>query len=70
MEVIPATVRLTTYDSGAIRSPADAFQSFIRSIEAGAVQLPIGKVMPLSEISAAHQLMEENQAGGKIVVTA
>jgi NADPH:quinone reductase-like Zn-dependent oxidoreductase len=30
--------------------------------------LPIGRVFALDDIVAAHRLMEENTAGGKIVV--
>lgn len=35
MEFIPATVRLTTYDSGQVTSPTSVFQNFIRQVEAG-----------------------------------
>jgi len=68
MDFIPGTVRLTTYDSGEIRSPAEAFQGFIDGIESGEFRLKIGKVFKLNQIVEAHKLMESNQAGGKIVV--
>ncbi|NML67036.1 zinc-binding dehydrogenase [Hymenobacter sp. RP-2-7] len=38
------------------------------SVAAGQVQLVIGAAFSLTEIVAAHQLMESNQAGGKIAV--
>lgn len=68
MEYIPATVRLTIYDSGQIRVDGQSFQQFIRDVEAGTVQLGISRSFTLAEIAAAHQFMESNSAGGKIVV--
>lgn len=68
MDCIPATVALTVYDSGQIRVDAQSFQQFVIDVEAGKVKLPIGRTFELSEIAAAHQLMDSNAAGGKIVV--
>ena len=73
MEFIPATVHLTVYDSGQIRSSTAVFQDFIQAIEGGQITLPVSQVslasaFRLDDIVQAHQLMERNQAGGKIVV--
>jgi NADPH2:quinone reductase len=68
MEFIPATVRLTIYDSGQIISPARDFQEFIDSVEAGEIRLPVSKTFYLEQIVEAHEFMESNQAAGKIVV--
>lgn len=68
MEFIPATVRLTTYDSGQITSPAIEFQAFIDLVEAGDIKLPISKTFHLIEIIDAHRYMEGNHGSGKIVV--
>ncbi|MCC9138485.1 zinc-binding alcohol dehydrogenase family protein [Pontibacter silvestris] len=68
MEYIPATVHLTIYDSGQIRVGVQSFQQFIRDVEAGTIQLRISKLFSLLEIAAAHEFMESNSAGGKIVV--
>lgn len=68
MEVIPPTVSLTTYDSGAFRVSADAFQAFIRDIENHTLQMINHTVFPFNEIVNAHQLMESNKASGKIVM--
>lgn len=68
MEFIPATVGLTIYDSGQVTAPAPALQSFIDLVEAGRVQLSIGGTFTLDDIVAAHQLMDSNAAGGKLVV--
>lgn len=69
MDFIPATVGLTVYDSGQVTAPAAALQAFIDSVEAGQVQLGIGRTFLLDDLVAAHQLMDSNAAGGKIVVT-
>lgn len=68
MEHIPATVNLTIYDSGQIRVSKASLQSFITAVESGAIHLNIGRVFRLEEIVEAHQLMDSNTAGGKIVV--
>jgi NADPH2:quinone reductase len=68
MEFIPAAVNLTVYDSGQIRIGKEYFQTFINDIEAELVNLKIGGVFKLQEITEAHHLMENNAAGGKIVV--
>lgn len=68
MEYIPATVRLTVYDSGQIRVDQQSFQQFIREVEAGLIKLNISKTFPLYEIAAAHAFMEGNAGAGKIVV--
>lgn len=68
MDFIPATVRLTIYDSGQLTSSRQVFQQFIQSVETGQVKLPVSRVFRLDELVEAHQLMENNQAGGKIVV--
>jgi NADPH2:quinone reductase len=68
MEYIPAAVHLTIYDSGQIRIEPEDFQKFIKDVEAGLIKLPVSKTFSLYEISAAHQLMESNNANGKIVM--
>lgn len=68
MEYIPSSVRLTVYDSGQVRVDGQSLQRFIREVEAGAVRLPVSRTFTLEEIAAAHQFMESNAAGGKIVV--
>ena len=68
MEFIPATVRLTIYDSGQISSPTSVFQKFIHLVEANEVELAVSRVFSLDQIAEAHQFMESNQGAGKIVV--
>ena len=68
MDYIPATVKLTVYDSGQVKIDPDHFQKFITEVEAGKIRLNVSRVFPLSEIVQAHELMESNKASGKIVV--
>lgn len=68
MEFIPATVRLTIYDSGQISSPTSVFQDFIRQVEAGQVKLAISRTFTLDQIVEAHQFMDSNGGAGKLVV--
>jgi NADPH:quinone reductase len=68
MDYIPATVKLTVYDSGQIKIKPEHFQDFINDVEAGKIRLNVSKVFTLDRIAEAHQLMESNGAAGKIVV--
>ncbi|MDQ1142910.1 NADPH2:quinone reductase [Pedobacter agri] len=69
MGYIPATVSLTVYDSGQFRVEHAAFQSFIKQVEQGKIIPPIKKIFHLDQIVQAHQFMESNAGGGKIVIT-
>jgi NADPH:quinone reductase-like Zn-dependent oxidoreductase len=70
MEAIPSTVRLTTYDGGAADFMATPYAELLNAVESGTLKAPIGRVFRLADIVEAHRCMEENQAGGKIVVLA
>ena len=68
MEAIPTAVYLTSYNGKSedfMRTPLD---ELTRQIAAGKLHVQIGKVFHLDEIVEAHRVMEENKAGGKIVV--
>ncbi|MDH5622099.1 MAG: zinc-binding alcohol dehydrogenase family protein [Gammaproteobacteria bacterium] len=68
MAVIPTAVNLTTYSGGIEDFMRTPLQDFARDIELGALKPRIGKVYNLNEIVEAHRTMENNSAGGKIVV--
>ena len=70
MEAIPSTVCLTSYDGGVADFMRTPYQELIAQITDGTLQVPIGKVFSLDQIVEAHRCMEENKAGGKIVVLA
>ncbi len=69
MSAIPTAVSLTTYAGGAEDFMATPLQDFIDEVEKGRAKVPIGKVFSIDEIGGAHRTMEENKAGGKIVMT-
>ncbi len=49
---------------------ATPLQDFIDEVERGRAKAPIGKVFNIDDIAEAHKTMEQNKAGGKIVITA
>jgi len=68
MDVIPTSVCLTTYDGGPedfMRTPLD---ELVEQVAAGTLPVQVGRVFKLDDIVEAHRCMEENRAGGKIVV--
>ena len=68
MEVIPTAVCLTTYDGGVEDFMQMPFDDLLQQIGSGELPVQVGKVFRLDEIVEAHRVMEENRAGGKIVV--
>lgn len=68
MDVIPTAVSLTTYAGESDDFMRMPLQELVDQIAAGTLHIQIGKTFHLSEIVEAHRLMEENKAGGKIVV--
>jgi NADPH:quinone reductase-like Zn-dependent oxidoreductase len=68
MDAIPTAVRLTAYAGESEDFMKTPLQDLASQIEAGTLTVQIGKVFRLDEIVEAHRCMEENKAGGKIVV--
>lgn len=69
MGAIPTAVNLTTYSGGAEDFISTPLQQVVHAVESGSFVPPIGKVFSIDEIVEAHRMMENNTAGGKIVVT-
>ncbi len=69
MGSIPTAVSLTTYAGGAEDFMATPLQQVVTLIEEGGFVAPVGRVFDIDRIVDAHRVMEENTAGGKIVVT-
>lgn len=69
MAAIPTAVNLTTYAGGAEDFISTPLQQVVLAVVAGSFDPPIGKVFSIDEIVEAHRAMENNTAGGKIVVT-
>jgi NADPH:quinone reductase-like Zn-dependent oxidoreductase len=68
MEAIPTAVSLTTYAGDNAVFMTMPLQELVDRIAAGSLRVQIGRVFHLDDIVAAHRCMEENKAGGKIVV--
>ena len=68
MGAIPTAVSLTTYAGGSDDFVNTPLQSVVREVEAGHITPTIGRVFQLDDIVEAHRCMEDNAAGGKIVV--
>jgi NADPH:quinone reductase-like Zn-dependent oxidoreductase len=68
MESIPSTVSLTTYSGGSNNFMLTPLDTLAQEIAAGKLHIQIGRTFRLNEIVEAHRCMEENKAGGKIVV--
>jgi NADPH:quinone reductase-like Zn-dependent oxidoreductase len=70
MDAIPTAVYLTVYSGGSEDFMRTPLNELARQIEAGTLRVQVGRVFHLDQIVLAHRLMEENRAGGKIVVLA
>ena len=68
METIPTAVSLTTYGGESEDFMRMPLEDMVEQIAAGTLRVQIGKTFHLDEIVEAHRCMEENKAGGKIVV--
>jgi NADPH:quinone reductase-like Zn-dependent oxidoreductase len=68
MEAIPTAVRLTSYAGESEDFMRTPIEDLAAQIASGTLRVQVGKVFRLDEIVEAHRCMEENKAGGKIVV--
>jgi NADPH:quinone reductase-like Zn-dependent oxidoreductase len=68
MGVIPTAVCLTCYAGEADDFMHMPLEDLVEQVAAGSLQVQVGRVFHLDEIVEAHRCMEENKAGGKIVV--
>lgn len=68
MEDIPTAVKLSSYSGEASDLSIGQFQEYLRLIEEEIITLETGPVFEFEELIQAHELMDSNEAGGKIVV--
>ncbi len=68
MERIPTAVCLTSYAGESDDFMSTPVEELAQQIAAGTLKVQVGRVFELDQIVEAHRLMEENKAGGKIVV--
>jgi NADPH:quinone reductase-like Zn-dependent oxidoreductase len=70
MDAIPTAVGLTTYSGGVKDFMLMPIQDLVDEVAGGTLHVQVGRIFGLDEIVEAHRAMEENKAGGKIVVLA
>jgi NADPH:quinone reductase-like Zn-dependent oxidoreductase len=68
MDAIPTAVCLTSYAGESEDFMRMPLAELVDQVASGRLRVQIGKVFQLDDIVAAHRAMEENKAGGKIVV--
>jgi len=65
---IPSGIKLTSYSGGSSDISAEQLQSYVELVEKGKLVIQTGPVFKFEDLVQAHELMDANQAGGKIVV--
>ncbi len=68
MDAIPTAVSLTTYAGESEDFMLTPLEKLVEQIAAGTLHVQVGRTFRLDEIADAHRCMEENKAGGKVVV--
>jgi len=68
MEIIPVGVCLTAYSGGVDEFMKIPLTEIAQKVEKGKLKISVGKVFTLDDMVAAHEAMDGNKAGGKIVV--
>jgi len=65
---IPTGVKLTPYSGGSSDISIEQLQRYIELVEEDKLIIQTGPIFKFEELVQAHELMDANQAGGKIVV--
>jgi len=65
---VPTAVKLTSYSGEAADITPAQLQNYIDLVESGTLAVKTGPVFNFEELVQAHTLMDENRAGGKMVV--
>jgi len=68
MDAIPTGVCLTVYAGESDDFMRTPLNELAEQVTSGKLNVQVGRTFHFDEIAAAHRLMEQNQAGGKIVV--
>lgn len=65
---VPTAVKLTSYSGETSDLPAAKLQEYLHAIASGELTIGRGPVFAFDELVQAHELMDRNAAGGKLVV--
>ena len=65
---VPTAVKLTSYSGEAADMTPTQLQNYVDLVETDKLDVKTGPVFKFEDLIQAHTLMDENQAGGKIVV--
>lgn len=68
MDAIPTGVYLTSYSGSAADFRQTPLEELAGQVARGELRVRVGRTFRLAEIAEAHRFMQEDQAGGKIVV--
>ncbi len=68
MEKIPTAVCLTSYAGETSDFMKTPLEDLAQQVDAGTLRIQVGHTFRMEDIVEAHRMMEENKAGGKIVV--
>jgi len=66
---IPTAVRLTSYSGGAEDITGEQLQTYVSLVESGKLTIRPGPVWSFEQLPQAHEMMDDNQSNGKMVVT-
>ena len=65
---VPTGVKLTSYSGEASDISAEQLQRYVSLVESGELTLKVGPKFEFDRLQEAHELMDKNQANGKIVI--
>jgi NADPH:quinone reductase-like Zn-dependent oxidoreductase len=68
MADVPTGVKLTSYAGESSDITAAQLQEYVSLVESGELELKLGPSFPFEKLQEAHTTMDENTAGGKIVM--
>ena len=68
MSDIPTAVKLTSYSGEASNLSDEQFQKYLDLIEEGNLNIETRPIFEFEKLIQAHELMDANQAGGKMVI--
>ena len=65
---VPTGVKLTSYSGEASDISTEQLQRYVSLVESGELALKVGPKFEFDQLQEAHEMMDRNQANGKIVI--